>query len=115
MTRKDFRLIAEVLHNTKAPENVILAMADVLKKNSPTFDVDQFLEACRHETTYRLASSSMVFTPGIVKAAVAQHKASPGDTWPYKVLSAWPIPEAAIKKILQGQYSVDGDVVCVTV
>jgi hypothetical protein len=46
MKRKDYEVIAEVLRNTKAPRNVVVAMAHKLESLSPAFKVDLFIAKC---------------------------------------------------------------------
>lgn len=45
MTRQHFKLIATVLNNTDAPENVKLAFAEALAKTNPGFNKERFLVA----------------------------------------------------------------------
>lgn len=45
MTRQHFQLIATVLNNTNAPENVKLAFAEALAKTNPGFNKERFLVA----------------------------------------------------------------------
>ena len=45
MTRQHFQLIADVLKNTNAPENVKTAFAEALAQTNPGFKKDVFLKA----------------------------------------------------------------------
>ena len=49
MTRKDFKLIADVLSDTKAPDAVKLAMARALATTNRLFDRSKFLAACDYQ------------------------------------------------------------------
>ena len=46
MSRKHYRAIAEALKESKAPIDVINAMAKVLKADNPNFDYHRFWQAC---------------------------------------------------------------------
>ena len=46
MSRKDYRIIAEALKESKAPLDVVNAMARALKADNPNFDYGKFWNAC---------------------------------------------------------------------
>jgi len=46
MSRKHYRVLASALKESKAPLDVINAVANVLKADNPRFDYGRFREAC---------------------------------------------------------------------
>jgi hypothetical protein len=49
MSRKDFKLIAEVLKKNKASDELIQQMASALATTNPRFDRSRFFNAAKYE------------------------------------------------------------------
>jgi len=65
-------------------------------------------------TTYRLGSSGMVHTPGIVRWAIAGYWHKPDRKQLVKVITeGWGVPQAAAVALLSGSvpHTVEGDAV----
>lgn len=65
--------------------------------------------------TYKLTSCEMVFTPGVIKWIV-EGVAPFNKSKAVNILrETYKVPDKACKKIIKGQYDVQGDCVIVTV
>lgn len=50
MTRKDYVVVAKVLHDTHAAPEVVYAMADTFAKTYPNFNRNRFVAAALNNT-----------------------------------------------------------------
>ena len=68
-------------------------------------------------TTYRLGSNPMIYAPGMVRWAINGFAFKEDQNTILNVMRAWPVPDAALHKLLNGTvpYTVEGDAVVFTV